>query len=79
MNGNVDELCYDWYDIVYTENDFIINPEGPSSGEKRIKRGGGYNSIGSYGSCVSGRFDILPNERPYPYSCGFRLVRTITE
>ena len=79
MNGNVDELCYDWYDIVYTENDFIINPEGPSSGEKRIKRGGGYNSIGSYGSCVSGRYDILPNERPYPYSCGFRLVRTITE
>ena len=79
MNGNVDELCYDWYDIVYTENDFIINPEGPSSGEKRIKRGGGYNSIGSYGSCVSGRYDILPNDRPYPYSCGFRLVRTITE
>ena len=79
MNGNVDELCYDWYDILYTENDFIINPEGPSSGEKRIKRGGGYNSIGSYGSCVSGRYDILPNDRPYPYSCGFRLVRTITE
>ena len=77
MNGNVDELCYDWYDIVYTENDFIINPEGPSSGEKRIKRGGGYNSIGSYGSCVSGRYDILPNER-YD-NCGFRLVRTITE
>ncbi len=79
MNGNVDELCYDWYDIVYTENDFIINPEGPSSGENRIKRGGGYNSIGSYGSCVSGRYDILPNDRPYPYSCGFRIVRTITE
>ena len=79
MNGNVDELCYDWYDIVYTENDLIINPEGPSSGENRIKRGGDYNSIGSYGSCVSGRYDILPNDRPYPYSCGFRLVRTITE
>lgn len=43
MSGNVWEWCSDWYSDSYNVND-TNNPTGPSSGLRRVLRGGGWNS-----------------------------------
>jgi len=40
MHGNVWELCLDWYGDYPTTS--AIDPQGPSSGDKRVKRGGSW-------------------------------------
>jgi formylglycine-generating enzyme required for sulfatase activity/TolB-like protein len=43
MSGNVNEWCHDWADGRYYEKSPKNNPYGPSSGSKRIIRGGAAN------------------------------------
>ena len=40
MSGNVREWCNDWFKSYSAENQ--INPQGPSSGNSRVHRGGSY-------------------------------------
>ena len=51
MHGNVGERVFDWY-ALYSEQD-EIDPIGPSSGDRKIIRGGYYMSsnenLSSYG------------------------------
>jgi formylglycine-generating enzyme required for sulfatase activity len=42
MHGNVYEWCWDWYGNYSTVS--LNNPSGPSTGEKRLIRGGGKSS-----------------------------------
>ncbi|MBR4230407.1 MAG: SUMF1/EgtB/PvdO family nonheme iron enzyme [Bacteroidales bacterium] len=69
MCGNVMEWCSDWM-APYGDGD-AVNPEGPSSGESRVLRGGHYNST-SPGCTVYDRAWYLPTGS-YEYF-GLRLV-----
>ena len=42
MSGNVLEWCEDWYGEVYYKTSPRDNPQGPSSGEFRVIRGGSW-------------------------------------
>lgn len=70
MSGNVAEWCKDWYSDNYSNRD-TNNPQGTSSGSKRIRRGGSWED--SARTCrVSNRGSEFPNSRSY--SIGFRVV-----
>jgi formylglycine-generating enzyme required for sulfatase activity len=44
MSGNVWEWVNDWYLDIFYQNSPFKNPKGPSSGERRIARGGSWNT-----------------------------------
>ena len=70
LAGNVKEWCWDWYGEVTSSTGEL----GADSGEKRVLRGGAFNSDSRYCE-VSARDCLSPSERSP--SVGFRLVRTI--
>jgi len=69
MHGNVWEWCSDWY-AAYTTG-AQTNPKGPSSGSRRVFRGGSWYYFANY--CRSAfRYGITPGHRSS--GVGFRLV-----
>lgn len=69
MTGSVWEWCSDWY--APYQGTSLTNPAGPTSGEERVNRGGGWKDFQR--SCrVSARSSNSPDE-PYP-DLGLRLV-----
>lgn len=71
MHGNVSEWVQDYYGTY--PSDSVTDPTGPSSGLRRVIRGGSWHS--SAGICRSAsRYDRTPGS--FGGNAGFRLVRT---
>jgi len=72
MHGNVWEWCSDWSGGSQSD---ITDPVGPSSGEVKILRGGGWDD-GASSNVASSSFARLP--RWYGNDLGLRIVRTLS-
>ncbi len=77
MSGNVREWCSDWYSKTYYQDLAIQglanNPQGPSTGSRRILRGGSWFNLSVSKLRCSNRFSLSPDSRNDYY--GFRLVQ----
>jgi formylglycine-generating enzyme required for sulfatase activity len=73
MSGNVYEWCHDWFSSHYYKNRPANDPQGPSSGDKRVFRGGSWLNEPML-LRASDRNDEDPSVSHH--RIGFRLVRT---
>lgn len=72
MTGNVLEWCSDWYDENYYSSSLQNNPQGPSTGSKKVLKGGGVY-LRTENCLVTMRMGDSPELSFYDY--GFRVVR----
>ncbi len=73
MHGNVGEWVQDWYGSDTYEDGSVVDPKGPSSGKKRVVRGGSWGNLASYLRSAF-RYSRVATKRTN--LTGFRLVRT---
>lgn len=71
MSGNVWELCQDYYSSTYYQVISSNNPQGPTAGQERVKRGGSFGNSGFF-SRVAHRTSELPSSKSV--ATGLRLA-----
>jgi formylglycine-generating enzyme required for sulfatase activity len=72
MHGNVWEWCQDWYGSEYYAGSPSDDPRGPTSGSRRVMRGGGWGVSAML--CRSAHRNAKVEPIDYLYSSGFRVV-----
>ena len=81
--GNINEWCNDWYSSTYYATSPSSNPQGPSSGQQRVFRGGDYGSDPALSPVPNYlRSAARAATTPLPWfgiRFGFRLARPSTE
>jgi formylglycine-generating enzyme required for sulfatase activity len=75
MHGNVFEWCHDYYGADYYKQSTEPDPTGPTSGDKRVLRGGDWSNYTRLARSASRRRGVAGLR----YSYGFRLVRVLDE
>jgi serine/threonine protein kinase len=74
VHGNVGEWCADYYAADYYAASAKQDPTGPETGERRVWRGGAWDSPGQ--DCrAAARFSEVPGQRSP--RIGFRVVMTV--
>ncbi len=74
MSGNINEWCWDWFDDYPSGR--VIDPTGPSSGERwRIIRGGGFLSEEIWCRLNVRSAGIVDEPETRLVDVGFRVVR----